>query len=213
MGMKRLLNRHYLNERAWLENYEFSWARLVSDVLSPPVVLAVLSFPLASQIAANNNEALVYALIYTFFSCIVPVLFIAYMVKRGKITDIHIKVRRQRIIPLMVTILSGLVGLALLIILNAPRLMILFTLFGLLQIGVMMIITLFWQISLHGMGITSAVVALGALFGPLVGIVFSPLIVLVGAARVVLKRHTIAQVIGGGLVGGAMTSLMFLLAR
>jgi hypothetical protein len=195
--------------RAQLSNYDFSWARIVSDLLSPPVVWAALSFPIAGRVSENSDEALLWAFIYSFFVCILPVLFIAYMVKQGHITDIHIKVRRQRILPFIVTIACAALAVLALVGLNAPALVPMFTLFSLLQIAVMLAVTTVWQISLHAMGITSAVIAIAALFGVGIGALFSPLIVIVGAARIKLQRHTFAQVVAGALVGGVLTAVLF----
>jgi hypothetical protein len=44
-------------------------------------------------------NALASATLYSFLSSWVPVLFIVWMVRRGHITDIHMKVRKQRRIP------------------------------------------------------------------------------------------------------------------
>ncbi|MDX2140677.1 MAG: hypothetical protein SF123_21520 [Chloroflexota bacterium] len=190
---------------------QIRWARVVSDLISPPVVWAVLAFPIAARADANPQRALLWAAIYAVLVCIVPVVFIAVMVQRGLITDIHIKVRRQRIIPFIVTIVCAAIAFVVLLALQAPLLITLFALFSLLQIVVMLIVTTRWQISMHAMAISGAVVAVFALFGGLAGLLVSPVIALVGAARIVLKRHTLAQVIAGAFVGGGMTALLFFL--
>lgn len=189
--------------------YEWSWARLVSDVFSPPVVWAALSFPLAAFADPTSGKSVVWALIYCVLVCIAPVMYIAMMVKRGLITDIHIKVRRQRIVPFIVTIICAGVATLLLALLNAPPLVTFFALFTMLEIIIMLVVTTAWQISIHALGIVGAVVAIGAMYGTTVGLLFSPLIPIVCAARVVLHRHTIPQVIAGGIVGGTMTALLF----
>jgi membrane-associated phospholipid phosphatase len=182
---------------------------VVSDLISPPVVWAVLAFPIASRADADPQRALLWAALYVILVCVVPVFFIALMVRRGHITDLHIKVRRQRIIPFAVTIVCAAVCFGILLALQAPLLITLFALFSLLQIVVMLIVTTRWQISMHAMAISGAVVAVFALFGAAAGLLFSPVIALVGAARIVLKRHTLAQVIAGAFVGGGMTALLF----
>jgi membrane-associated phospholipid phosphatase len=188
---------------------QIRWARVVSDLISPPVVWAVLAFPIAARADADPQRALLWAAIYVVLVCIVPVVFIALMVQRGHITDIHIKVRRQRIIPFIVSIVCTAFCFAILLMLQAPLLIRLFALFSLLQIVVMLIVTTRWQISMHAMASSGAVVAVFALFGGFAGLLFSPVIALVGAARIVLKRHTLAQVIAGAFVGGISTALLF----
>jgi phage-related holin len=189
--------------------YEWSWARVVSDVFSPPVVWAALSFPLAAYADPTSGNSVVWALIYVLLVCVAPVVYIAVMVKRGHITDIHIKVRRQRIVPFIVTIVCAAIAALMLALLNAPALVTFFALFTMLQIIIMLVVTTAWQISIHALGIVGAVVAIGAMYGTTAGLLSSPLIPVVCAARVVLRRHTIPQVIAGGIVGGTMTALLF----
>jgi membrane-associated phospholipid phosphatase len=57
------------------------------------------------------------------------------------------------------------------------------------------------------------VVATGVLYGPLVALLLCPLIPVVGAARLKLRRHTLSQVIAGGVVGGAITLVMVVSAQ
>ena len=186
-----------------------AWPRLVSDVLSPPVIWALLAFPVAYHADGGQGNALVYALVYGAMVCWLPVLYIAWNVRNGNITDLHMKVRAERIRPFIVTILGSMVALALLVAINAPRLMPMFTLFSLIQLGLMTLITLVWQISMHAMSITGAVVAAGAMFGVGPALVLFPLVPLVGAARLKLGRHTLSQIVAGAGVGALMTVLLF----
>jgi membrane-associated phospholipid phosphatase len=41
-------------------------------------------------------------------------------------------------------------------------------------------------------------------FGPLAGLLLVPLVILIVAVRLYLKRHTLAQVVGGLLLGSAV---------
>ena len=86
--------------------------------------------------------------------------------------------------------------------------LLLFALFSLVQIAVMLVITLWWQISMHSMSITGAVMVTGILYGLLPALILSPLIPVVGAARIQLHRHTLAQVVAGIAVGASITLLM-----
>lgn len=186
-----------------------SWPRWVSDILSPPVIWALLAFPIAYHADGGQGNALIYAIVYGTMVCWLPLLYIAWNVRNGNISDLHMKVRQERIRPFIVTLLGAGAALALLIAFNAPRLMPMFTLFSLIQLGLMTLITLVWQISIHAMSITGAVVAAGAIYGVGPALVLFPLVPLVGAARYKLGRHTIAQLIAGASVGALMTLLLF----
>lgn len=192
------------------ERIRESWARIISNLLSPPVVWAILAFPIAFREAESSAQAILWAATYGVLVCVVPVAYIALNVWRGNISDMHIKVRRQRIRPFIVSIVCTAFAWSVLRLMGAPSLLPLFALFSLIQIAIMLIVTLVWQISVHSMSITGAVVTAGVLYGLLPALLLSPLIPVVGAARIKLRRHTLAQVIAGGIVGGMLTLAMFM---
>jgi membrane-associated phospholipid phosphatase len=187
--------------RHYLDSSPIIWARLVSDILSPPVIWGALAFPIAFRNAPSTQQALIWAFTYILLVCIMPIIYIALMVRRGRITDIHMQVRQQRLRPFLVSILCTTIAWWTLRFMGAPPVVPLFALFSLVQIIVMALITLVWQISMHAMSISGAVVALGFLFGGTAALIALPFVVLVGAARLKLKRHTPAQVLVGTVLG------------
>jgi len=182
---------------------------LVSDILSPPVVWALLAFPIAFRDAASQSQALTWALVYIALVCILPIIYIALMVRRGTITDIHMRVRTQRIRPFLVSIICTAIAWGILRLMGAPAVMPAFALFSMVQLAIMLAITFVWQISIHAISISGATVALAILFGAIPALLTAPLVLLVGAARIKLERHTPAQVIVGTCVGFAVPLLMF----
>jgi membrane-associated phospholipid phosphatase len=187
------------------------WARIISDLFSPPVIWGVLAFPIAYRAAGAPEQALLWGLTYTVIVCVLPALYISFMVWRGHITDIHMEVREQRIRPFLVSIICAALAWVVLRYFGAPSLLPTFTLFSLIQIAVMLGITLVWQISMHAMSIACAVVAMGVLYGVVPGLLLSPLIPVVGAARLKLHRHTPSQVVAGALLGAGMTAAFALM--
>jgi hypothetical protein len=185
-----------------------SWARVVSDIFSPPMVWAVLVIPVALQHADNVQNALFWASLYSLFIALIPVGFIALMVATGRIGDIHMKERKERFRPLLVTISSTIILWWLLRRLNAPPVFSLLALMSLVQITVITVITLLWQISMHMMSIAGATVAIGIIFSVWTAMGMVPLVILVGAARLRLRRHTPAQVIAGTIVGALVPVLL-----
>lgn len=186
-----------------------SWARIVSDVISPPVVWAVLVIPVAIHYSETTIGAIFWASLYAIFICLLPISYVAYNVWKGNISDLHMKNRKERMRPLLVTILCTAIVWFLLKVLGAPRVFPILALLSLIQITVIAIITLGWQISMHTMSIAGAVVAIGMIFSVEAGLWLSPLVPLVAAARLTLKRHTPAQVIAGTILG-ALLPAMFL---
>jgi membrane-associated phospholipid phosphatase len=78
-------------------------------------------------------------------------------------------------------------------------------------LAVLASITLVWQISIHSMSITGAVVTIGAIFGLPQALVIAPLVPLVGIARIKLQRHTWSQVIAGTMLGCILSLILFAL--
>lgn len=177
------------------------WARVVSNLLSPPMVWSILVFFIAFHFAENRLQGLMWALTYGILVCLMPILFIAWRVRGGKISDIHMKERQERIIPFAVSIACAILAWEVLRLMNAPSILPLIAAVTLVELAVMLVITFAWQISMHAMSISVALVATGIVFGAVPALFISPLLPIVGAARLRLQRHTLAQVIAGAVVG------------
>lgn len=183
------------------EPSERSWARLVSDIFSPPLVWMALIVPMALKYTSNTSEALLWGLIFCVLVCVLPVIYIGAMVWRGKIGDIHMKERHERYRPLLLTVICAAITSLIFRFGGAPPIFTLIALMALVQIGLMTLITLSWQISMHAMSIAGVTVAAGMSFGWEIAFLLVPIVVMVVAARLQLKRHTPAQVLGGTLLG------------
>lgn len=193
------------------KNFNISWARLVSNILSPPVIWAFLAFPIAFRDAESQEQALLWAFVYILLVCLLPVIYVGYMVYRGAITDLHMEKREQRLRPFLVSVICTTIAWWTLRFLGAPPVVPLFVLFSLVQLTIMTLITLVWQISMHAMSITGATMATSLLFGIVPALLTIPLIMLVSAARLKLKRHTPAQILGGTVVGALLPVVVFAL--
>ena len=181
---------------------------MLSDLLSPPVVWGFLAFPMAIRATGSLQDGLPWALVYVAFVCILPAAYIGIEVWRGRISDVHINLREQRLKPYAVSLLGVVLAWVTMLALGAPQLMTLFTFFTLIQMFMMLVLTTRWKISMHSMSITSAVVTVGVLYGPVAFLMLLPLILLVSVARVRLRRHSVRQVISGIALGGIITLTM-----
>lgn len=184
------------------------WARVISNLLSPPMVWAVLVFPMAFRYAQSPTQALLWAFTYGILVCLMPLLYIAFMVHRGKIGDFHMKERRERLLPFLFSMGCTTVAWQILRAMGAPPMLPMVAIFTLVELAVMSAITLVWQISMHAMSISVAVVATGIVFGPTSALVVCPLMPLVGIARLKLERHTLSQVVAGILIGAIIPLLL-----
>ena len=178
-----------------------SWARLASDLCSPPVVLPVLAWFAAQYDVGTNGDAWLLAGLFIVGAVIIPFATLGWWVHRGLITDIHMPERRERYWPLLLELgCTFLVWIILQRIGNFPGIN-LVTVFLLFETLIGLCVTMYWQISVHSGIITGAVVIAGILFGVQTALLLSPLVLLVAAARLHLKRHTVGQVAAGIAVG------------
>jgi hypothetical protein len=167
--------------RKRIGQYNISWARLVSYLLSPPVIWATLAFPIAFRDAESQEQALLWAVVYILLVCLLPAAYVGFMVWRGRIGDLHMEKREERLRPFLVSIICTTIAWWTLRFMGAPPVLPLFALFSLVQLAVMALITLVWQISMHTMSITGGDGDQSAVrSGPALLIV--PLILLVSAA-------------------------------
>ncbi len=163
-------------------------ARHVSNILAP----ATISLPFIVLVAFYQSQdqltAFIYACITLFFLSVGPLLYIIIGVRLGKLSDIDVSRRSQRVGPFMFGIVSVMIGWFVLTLTNGPRnlqtVMIITVFSGI----IMMAITFWWMLPLF------------------------VLLVLVSWSRVVLRRHTVTQVIAGSLAG-IVLSLVILKLR
>jgi membrane-associated phospholipid phosphatase len=182
-------------------------ARYISNILAPVCVSLPLIVLVALYHARNVPLVLLYALITLFFLSIGPLIYILIAVRMGKISDIDVSRRKERAGPFLFGISSTLAGWLVLIILQGPKglqtMMIITAVSGI----VMMVTTLWWKISIHASSMGGVATMLTAFYGAVMLPAFL-LLILVSWSRVVLRRHTVLQVVAGSLVSIALTLLI-----
>lgn len=194
------------------KGYNVSWAWVVSHLFSPPLVWAALVSVIAFREADSKEQALIWASAYALFVCLLPGLYILWLVRRGSVTDVHLRKRQERPKVLLMSAACAGVAWGVLRWLDAPPGIPLVAVMTLAMLAITMFISLVWQISLHTTSISAAIIAIGAFFGIVPALVVLPLALLVAAARLNLKRHTPAEIVAGTLVGGLIPVLLVALA-
>lgn len=128
----------------------------------------------------------------------VPLIY--FGLRRGTLTDHHIGVREQRRRPLVYGLLSVLAGLAVLVLLGAPRPLIAMVVVMFAVLLVTTGINQVWKLSAHAAVSAGSAGVLINVFGPaLLAVV--PVVVLVAWSRVRLRDHSTSQVLAGAVVG------------
>jgi len=174
-----------------------SLARAISAVFSPYFVgvatVAIVSLSVGDTVAQGFYWFLTIAGIM-----VVPLLtYVFVQVRRGKITDMHIRDRRQRH---QVYVLGTVTILIVVYLLwryqAAAELVALF--YSVLLVNLIgFLVNTRWKISLHAATMGGATVVLASLFGLAAAALMFLLSVLVMWARVETKSHTVAQTVAG----------------
>lgn len=177
-------------------------ARLFSNIVSPPVMFIAVG--LAAAFSAGINAAAVrWAILYVSCIALLPLLYILYGLRTGRILDVSMA-RDERHLPYLIGFVGALLAWLAMRAGGAPDQLRCVTLFTVLGLGSLGLINTAWQISHHAASSTGMTLLLGAMYGPGVGWALVPLVLLVWAARIYLRRHTPAQVAAGALVSVIM---------
>ena len=184
-------------------------ARVVTEVFNPPWVgIAVLG-----AVAANSTkgpmEFLQWWAISGFFTSLLPLGFLVQALRRGSISDWYVTQAHQRIVPFTFAAVSFGAAALLMILLSAPKELLTVTLAGMAGLFVAIALTPKWKLSIHAGSVTGGIVVLVLVFGPW-ALLLAPIAPLVGWARTNVAHHTQAQVIVGGLIGGIVAAVVFL---
>jgi len=200
-------NEDIILEERCLKPFRIRCAQHVSNILAPVTVSLPLVASVAFYRARDLSTALLDALITLFFLSLAPAMYVLIGVHQGKISDLEITNRSERAGPFLFGIMSTIIGLFILLFTNGPKnLETLLFIMGVSGI-IMTLTTLWWKVSVHASTLASAATILTTLYG----IVMLPtylLIVLVGWSRVVLRRHTVAQVVVGSLLSILLTAVI-----
>ena len=149
------------------------------------------------------------------FSFVIPAILIFMLFRMGVISDLSLTKRRERFFPYLITLLSYTAMMLFYYRMNMPKWFLLMIAAPIVIMIIAILITLRWKISAHMFGI-------GGLIGGAMSVsyfversnpyyMFMGLFILaglIGTSRLILKRHTLGQVIAGFLLG-LLVSFLF----
>lgn len=190
-----------------------SWrlAKIITDVLSPAVLVAGLLLAVAWHAARTPTQAIVMGSLAASAASIIPIGYILRGVRKGRWTDHHVTVREQRKLPLLVCLVSTLVGMLLLYAVHAPRELVALIASMVASLAVAWPITMLlrWKVSVHALVAAGAAGALTVVFTPVVLVAMVPVAAAVCWSRVRLNDHSTGQVVAGAVIGLAATVGLF----
>lgn len=181
------------------------WAIAISNVTIPPVI-AVITFALINYSLSSGPSFVALTFVTTLFAAIVPLSILIIWARRTNAHDMDIAARTDRNHPLLLAAVSYLIGTAVLLIVHAPlpTTAVMFGYFA--GTFFLYFVNLRWKISIHTMGIAGPTIVLLVVFGywgALLALLLPPVI----WSRIYLKKHTVAQALGGAAVGFLLTAL------
>jgi membrane-associated phospholipid phosphatase len=185
----------------WLRNSlkVSKFAKIVSYIFDGSYISIPAYFVLNLYMLHTYKEILLWSFLCILFGSLIPFMFIFILYKKKKINDLHVPKREERIKPILVTLVSYMLGFFVFYILKSPVYLRAIFFGSFLTVFVFILITYFWKISFHTSWITFFCITYFIIFGKW-ALFLILLIPLVAWARVKIKRHTIAQVICGSVV-------------
>ncbi len=177
-------------------------ARVISVIFNPVVYIGLF---LLYVLAISHGRLLGPATVGFLFLGAIPAVLLFYGIHRGWWSDLDISALHERRTYLPWVVLSALVLVAVAVLLHFPRVL-RFSLTGMvIWLIVTTAVSWFWKISIHEGATVGIVVLMWVLFGAGWGLtlIWTPFVV--GWARWILNKHTVAQLVAGA--GSALFSI------
>lgn len=184
-------------------------ANAVALAADPALVVTATALLVSLQSASSLLSGLGWALLAAGFCVVLPYVALLVMLRRRVVTDRHLVVREQRRWPLVVAAVSVVTGFLLLLFLAAPAHLVALVAAMLVGLLVMSVLTHWYKASFHTGVVAGSAGVLTLAFGPLTLVGILPLVALVGWSRVRSGRHSVGQVVIGGLVGAASALIVY----
>ena len=181
-------------------------SRLLHPIFIPTITLAIISTKFLNIIILSNqlNIIIIGTVIFTL---LFPLLSILYLLFTKRIKSLQIEEKEERILPILFTIIWMLIGYYFLgnILEYAPVVNSIYL--GMIAtLGITLLITKYWKISLHMAaigGCFGVFLNLQYIYGGVINYVIFILILsgLLGYSRAILKAHNMQQIYSGFLLG------------
>ena len=198
MSSKGMTNGKVLNMlfRFKRENTKLRVAYVISRFFEPFLWLAIVGLATIFSGYFDDYNRLSWGIILLVFLGVLPLLTLWLGLKKGKVKDIDFSKREERTSFIMVIIFYWFLGALLTWALAGPRLVSTILISAIIVGVAVLIINLYWKVSVHTLGITVSALFINQLFGwqYLWLFIFIPL---VAWSRWAQKKHTTAQLLGG----------------
>jgi membrane-associated phospholipid phosphatase len=185
-------------------------ARIVTEALSPAVVVVVLLLSVSWQATGHDVAAtLGWAVLLAVFYGVLPMAFLVVGARRGRWDGHWVRDREHRTLPLLMCLASALAGMAVMLLGDAPAALVALAWAMISTLVACLVITRWWKVSVHASVAGGAAALVTLIYGPWM-LLLVPLVALVCWSRVMVRDHTVAQVVIGALLGPLVGGVVFL---
>ncbi len=180
-------------------------ARYVSFLLGPQILWPLMLIILFAKAGLTLEKDLAFIILTVFLLVVIPLGYILFLFSRKKVHDLDITIRRERLRPLFVIFLCSFMAIIVATFFKETAVLKFLTLTLILLVA-NSAVTLFWKISLHMAMNTIFVLYVNYLFDNkfLILLFFIPFIFW---SRLVLKKHSAAQLVAGFFLNGGIILL------
>lgn len=198
-------------------------AQVLSDVFSPivmPTYMMAVAMWITPLVIIPEGVRFATMGVVAALTAIMPVAAIFTLIKLGKVGDVSISNPKERLLPYSISIACYLAAILFLRNIHVPMWLSNFYIGAAVAALLASVITLRWKISAHGSAVGGFAAGLYwmavhhlLLFGPLLWVAGGVLLCgLVGSSRLILGRHTPAQVFAGFALGAisVYVSMLFI---
>lgn len=189
------------------------FARFISTLFVPPsftiIVYAIFAFTIENE---PLNKLLTFFIPFVL-GFTAPIILFLILRKKGKLADQDASIKEERTFPFIIATGFYVIGLILMIKYDLNIISIAFWFCYISNTVITIFINKFWKISAHSMGAAGPFAAVVFAFG-WIGLVMLPIVLIVGWTRLVLKCHSLSQVVAGILLAFFSVYLqMFLITK
>ncbi len=176
------------------------FARIYSNVVSPPVMFAILGLAVSLK-TLSFWPGFAWAVVYGLLVSLAPILVVLYLLKIGYISELHMSNTNERHLPYATAVAFALIALGIVSWFNGPELLRCLLIFNIIELITLGVINIWWLISIHVTGVVATWIIVGLVFGWAASLIVVPFVISVAWVRLYLKRHTPLQVIAGAALG------------
>lgn len=175
-------------------------ARIFSNVVSPPVMFAILGLVIPLK-TLPFWSGFAWAAVYGLLVSLAPILVVLYLLKIGYISELHMSNTSERHLPYATAVAFALLAFGVVSWFDGPDLLRCLLIFNIIELIALGIINIWWLISIHVTGVVATWLIIGLVFGWAASLIAIPFVISVVWVRLYLKRHTPLQVIAGAALG------------